>query len=160
MGGPFLVGALGIGVAALLVAVGLPATLFGRVPSVSGTLVAEPQRVAVVDGNTLRVQDKVVRLVGVRAPARGTECAPRTDCGAAAIAALAALVRGRQVVCKLDGRAADGFPQAMCEAAGTSINHALIASGYARAAAHDDVFGPDERRARTDRRGLWRDGSL
>jgi endonuclease YncB( thermonuclease family) len=154
MGGPFLVGALGIGVAALLVAVGLPATLFGRVPSVSGTLVAEPQRVAVVDGNTLRVQDKVVRLVGVRAPARGTECAP------AAIAALAALVRGRQVVCKLDGRAADGFPQAMCEAAGTSINHALIASGYARAAAHDDVFGPDERRARTDRRGLWRDGSL
>jgi hypothetical protein len=32
MGGPFLVGALGIGVAALLVAVGLPATLFGRVP--------------------------------------------------------------------------------------------------------------------------------
>ncbi|MBV9537874.1 MAG: thermonuclease family protein [Acidisphaera sp.] len=136
---PFLAGLVGVAAAGSLFAVGLPATLFGRVPAVTGTISAQPDRVAVIDGGTLRVQDKVVRLAGIEAPARGTRCAPQLDCGAAAIQALAGLVRDRPVVCRLEGRAPDGFPQARCEAGGTSLNHALVAGGFVRAVAQDSA---------------------
>ena len=158
IGGPFLAGIVGLFCVAAVLAIGLPVTLFGRVPGVSGTVVAGPQHVAVVDGDTLRLRDTVIRLLGVLAPPRGTSCRADTDCGAVATEALASLVRDQEVVCHLDGRARDGFPQAMCDAGGKSINHALVATGYARAIADTGVFADDEHHARTDHRGLWRDG--
>ena len=75
-------------------------------------LSAQPAQVAVVDGGTLRLGDRVVRLQGVEPPPRGTTCGPRDgsgeDCGAAASNALAALVREAQVACRITGRGPPG----------------------------------------------------
>src|SRR3954462_9869202 len=59
----------------------------------SAELSAEPAQVAVVDGGTLRLRDRVARLQGVEPPPRGTTCGPGDgsgeDCAAAATNALA-----------------------------------------------------------------------
>jgi endonuclease YncB( thermonuclease family) len=67
------------------------------------------------------------------------------------------------VECRLNGRDAAGFTQAMCESGGTALNRALVLGGWARApiarASEGHVsFGPEEADARLERRGFWRDG--
>lgn len=160
-----LVGAvLGAGVVMLA----MPAALFGRVPALTGTLSAEPADVAVIDGQTLRLHEAVIRLLGISAPPRGLACdhtAPGYDCGAAAGAALAGLVRGHPVTCHLNGRDARGFALGRCEAMGVDINQALVHSGWARARADaaagamPPAFAEAERQARTAERGLWHGGA-
>ncbi len=144
---------------AALVLIALPAELFGRVPLPSGTLTADAPQVAVVDGDTLRVRDTVVRLQGVSAPARGQACqradGTAYDCGTAAIDALASLVRGHLIACRLNGRDQTGRPLAMCESGGRDVNRAMVAGGFARAQVDAPAFGEDETAARARRVGLW-----
>ncbi len=145
----------------------LPADLFGRAPALTGTVAAPPAQVAVVDGHTLRVGDTVVRLQGVAAPPRGTACLKpdnsRFDCGAAASEALARLLRGHAVTCKLYGRDAAGFAQGLCEAEGRELNRGIVAAGWARARSDSHgfaaaSFGNEENQARSAHRGLWQGG--
>jgi endonuclease YncB( thermonuclease family) len=153
-----LIGAVG-GAAVMIVA--LPSVLFGRVPVLSAILDADSPQVAVVDGGTLRLHDTVIRLQGIDAPARGQSCngiGGSYDCGAAAAEALAGLVRGHPVTCRLAGRDPAGFPQGRCESAGTDVNRALIATGWARVSADDADLADAEVAARSRRLGLWRDG--
>ena len=102
----------------------------------SAELSAEPAQVAVVDGGTLRLRDRVVRLEGVEPPPRGTTCGPRDgpaeDCAAAATNALAALV-ARRVACRITDEDRLGRPSGICQASGTELNRALVAAGWARA---------------------------
>ena len=159
-----LAGLVGITLGAAIMLLAMPSDLFGRVPPLTGTLRATPDQVAVVDGETLLLHRTVVRLQGIAAPGRGQSCAaggsiPR-DCGAAAAAALARLVRGHDVSCKLDGRDSEGLPQGMCESAGTALNRSLVAAGWARASAPTAAFGADEAQARGAGRGLWVRGSF
>jgi len=129
-----IAGLLGAAAGAAVMLFSLPAALFGRVPAPSGVLIADAPQVAVVDGETLRLRETVLHLQGVSAPARGLLCraadGSRFDCGAAATEALAGLVRGHSVACKLAGRSAGGFPEARCDAGGIDVNHALIAGGW------------------------------
>ena len=149
----------GIGGGVLLVR--QPAPLFHLAHPPAGAVTAEPQEVAVVDGATLRLHDTVLQLHGVAAPSRGHSCpdgqGTRYDCGAAASAALAGLVRDRRVACLLRGHDESGLAQGVCEAGGTELNHALVASGWARA--DDPALGEAEAAARTGRLGLWRNGA-
>ena len=100
-------------------------------------LVAQPAEVAVVDGGTLKLGDRVVRLFGVEPPARGTPCGTRDDagqdCAAAAANALAAMLRDLPVSCRITGMDGLGRPYAVCRANGTELNSAVIAAGWARA---------------------------
>ena len=120
---------------------------------------AQPAQVAVVDAATLRLQDRVVRLLGVDAPVRGATCQARDgvgfDCGAAATNALAALVRETPVACRLNGHDELGRPYGVCEASGRDLNRAVIAAGWARADRALPRLKHDEDTARTERRGLW-----
>lgn len=154
-----LVGALA---GAFLVLMAAPSDLFGRVPPPSGVIAAEAFRVAVVDGDTLRLDETVVRLQGVAAPPRGRLCrrldGTNFDCGAAAAAALADMVRGQKVVCKIGARDASGVPEALCEANGVQLNRSLVAGGFAHAKVDAPVFGTEEALARAEVRGLWRAG--
>ena len=163
-----LAGLIGAGLGAGVVMMAMPAALFGRVPALTGTLSAEPADVAVVDGQTLRLHQAGIPLLGIAAPPRGLACeqgAASYDCGAAASAALAALVRGHPVTCHLNGRDARGFPLGHCEASGTDINQALVGAGWARARADaaagamPPAFALAERQARDAGRGLWRAGA-
>jgi endonuclease YncB( thermonuclease family) len=162
-----LAGLIGAGLGAAVVMMGMPAVLFGRVPALTGTLSAEPADVAVVDGQTLRLHDSVIRLLGISAPPRGVSCeqtAPGYDCGAASSAALASLVRGQPVTCRLNGRDSRGFALGRCEARGTDLNQALVRAGWARARADaaagamPPAFAEAEHEAQQAGLGLWRSG--
>lgn len=67
-----------------------------RAPS-SSHVSAVPNQVVVIDADTLRVADQVVRLAGITAPRRGSLChdtgSAAIDCGVAAANALASLLR-------------------------------------------------------------------
>jgi endonuclease YncB( thermonuclease family) len=158
----------GAGIGVGIVMFEWPAGPVGPVPALSGAggaalqlVVAEPQSVAVVDGGTLRLHDTVVQLHGVAAPARGRNCpngqGAGYDCGAAASAALADLVRGRPVTCRLAGHDGAGLAQGVCEARGAEINRALVASGWARA--DGPALREAEAAARAGQVGLWRNGA-
>ncbi len=120
---------------------------------------AQPSQVAVVDGSTLRLENRVVRLLGVDAPQRGATCTARDgtgfDCGAAATNALAALVREVPVACQLRGHDELGRPYGVCQASGTELNSAVVEAGWARADAALPALKTAETSARAARRGLW-----
>ena len=90
---------------------------------------AQPAQIAVVDGGTLRLRDRVVLLQGVAPPARGTMCrgsdGSSEDCAAAATNALAALVRGTPVACRVTGADELGRPYAICRAGAVELNRAM-----------------------------------
>ena len=116
-------------------------------------IMALPDQVAVIDGETLRLAGTVVRLSDVTAPSRGQPCAAGPDCGGQATAALAALVRDRSVECRVSGHDGLGRPAARCDAGGRDVNIALVATGWARADTPD--YSAAQTDARTHRRGIW-----
>ena len=122
---------------------------------------ADSDRLAVLDGDTLRVGDQIVRLAGIVAPSRGSVCrgAGQTtvDCGSAAANALAALVRGNAVDCTISDHDARGRPVGLCLADGKMLNAALVRAGWARAEAAD--LRDAEASARAAGVGIWRTGS-
>lgn len=160
---------LALAVAAVLLVAGIallsrPTNLFGRVPAGAGTVQAGPEAVAVVDGGTLRLDQRVVRLHGVAAPVRGRPCqgadGHEFDCGGAAAERLANLVRDRAVTCRLVGHDAAGRAQAICAAGGTELNRAIVAAGFARATPGEPALSAAEAEARAARRGLWADAAF
>jgi endonuclease YncB( thermonuclease family) len=108
---------------------------------------ALPTQVAVIDGGTLRMRDRVVLLQGVEPPPRDTAS------GAAAANALAALVREAPVVCHVTGTDELGRPYAICRASGTELNHAIVAAGWAHADSPELRAAEDA--ARTEHLGIW-----
>ncbi len=127
--------------------------------------------IAVVDGSTLRLAKQVVRLLGIETPERGQTCHAAStmgaavggfDCGAAAAAALAALVREHKVACDVRDTDSMGRPLAICDAGGKELNLALVADGWARAGRARGLAGnraedlkKAELLARSEHRGLW-----
>ncbi len=120
---------------------------------------AQPEQVAVVDGGTLMLRNRVVRLLGVDPPMRGSICKAADgsdiDCGAAATSALAALVWEVPVACLVHGQDELGRPYAVCEASGTDLNRAQVAAGWARAGDALPSLQREEAQARAGHRGLW-----
>lgn len=145
--------------APFVVAVVLPSNLFGSAPS-DRQWHAPGATVRIVDGETIGLGDRVVRLAGVSAPARGDACRSSGgqgfDCGAAATAALTRLVGGRDVTCRIVGQ--DGFGRGLgdCDAAGAALNKALVVQGFARAT--NEALRIEEASARDASRGLWAHG--
>jgi endonuclease YncB( thermonuclease family) len=122
---------------------------------------ADAGQTVVLDGNTLRVGDQVVRLQGIVAPPRGSTCQDAgqgtVDCGTAAANALASLVRGKAVDCAISGHDARGRPEALCTAGDRKLAEALVRDGWARAKAAD--LRAVEAAARADGRGIWHKGA-
>lgn len=128
-------------------------------------LSARPGAVAVVDGDTLRLQDQVVRLAGLRAPSRGDTCkaigkpalgnlsAGGSDCADAAAASLSRLLADQTVQCNLLGEDPMGRATARCTAGNLELNRAVVESGWARAESGE--YAAAENDARASHRGLW-----
>lgn len=149
----------GAGATGALMMTAMSTDLFSRTPAPPSRLTADAGAVAVIDGDTLRLEGQVVRLRGVEAPDRGDRCLGDLDCGGAATTALAGLVRGRRVDCALAGTDPVGRPYAACEANGTDLSRAIVASGWARARANAPELADLELRARRQRSGLWADAA-
>jgi endonuclease YncB( thermonuclease family) len=124
-------------------------------------LSAPAASLAVLDGDTLRLGDQVVRLAGIAAPARGSVCHDggheTVDCGVSAANALASLVRGSAVDCTIHGHDGQGRPVGNCQAGDTHLSEALVRDGWARAVAA--ALREPETTARAAGRGIWRTGS-
>ncbi|WP_137176290.1 thermonuclease family protein [Roseomonas sp. AR75] len=157
---PFLVAGVVV-LGGLLSGIGLPPALMGSAPREQdwSALAAE---VRVVDGETLRLGDRTVRLAGLDAPERGEICADETgrrfDCGAGAAEALSRLVNGRSVVCLVAGRDRFGRGLGLCSAGGAELNEGLVTAGWALAGADDADLLAKEAAARRAARGLWAGG--
>lgn len=125
-------------------------------------LAADAPQVSVVDGDTLRLRDTVVRLLGVAAPARGTGCGQGSgapvDCGSRASVILAGLVSHGRTECRLDGHDASGRPLGLCRSGGVEINRAVVESGWAAAEPDQPSLDAAEHAAQAQRRGLWAAG--
>ncbi|MCR0980602.1 thermonuclease family protein [Roseomonas populi] len=162
--GPLLLLGLAAG-AATLVGLGGPTQLFGNSPR-EQEWAAAPADVRVVDGDTLRLSDRIVRLRGLEAPARGQACRDAAgrefDCGAGSAEALSRLLGGRGVSCRVRGRDRFGRGLGQCstlggtDAAGVELNGALVSAGWALA--EDEGLAGMEGAARASGRGLWATG--
>lgn len=141
--------------------IGLPPDLMGSAPREQDWSALGPE-VRVVDGDTLRLGDRTVRLARIDAPERGQACADAAgrafDCGAAAAEALSRLVDGRSVLCIVSGRDRFGRGLGQCSAGGAPLNAGLVAAGWALAEPDDAPLRLAEAEARQAARGLWANG--
>jgi endonuclease YncB( thermonuclease family) len=140
--------------------VALPSNLFGSAPT-DRNWRAEATAIRIVDGETIGLGERIVRLDGVAAPGRGEPCRAASgevfDCGGAAAAALTRLVVGHPVACRIVGQ--DGFGRGLgqCDAAGADLNRALVRAGFALATT--SALRSSEAMARQTAQGLWANGA-
>ncbi len=109
----------------------------------------------VVDGDSLEIAGRRIRLAGVDAPELAQSCerpgGGTYRCGEAAREGLRALARGG-LTCTLTGRDKYGRDLAVCEAAGRDVGAALVSQGLAVSYGR---YEPEEREARGRGAGLW-----
>jgi len=112
-------------------------------------------RARIVDGDTLVLDGKRIRLVGIDAPELRQVC--RRDgrdwsCGTEARGYLAALIGDAQISCKSDGSDRYDRLLAVCSARNLDLNAAMVGAGFAIAFGNYDA---EEETARKARLGLW-----
>jgi hypothetical protein len=112
-----------------------------------------------MDGDSLRVGGKEVRLFGIDAPEFDQTCKrDGTDwsCGSAAADQLSKLVTGKQARCVQVGTDAHDRILARCEAEGVDVNRTMVALGYAVAfRRYSSDYVNAEESAKVNRRGIW-----
>jgi endonuclease YncB( thermonuclease family) len=109
-----------------------------------------------VDGDSLRLDGKDIRLAGIDAPELHQTCLRDGQrsypCGEVARKALSELIAGRLVTCRLGARDRYRRRLATCEAAGEDVGAALVKKGYALAYGR---YQQEESAARDKRLELW-----
>lgn len=126
-------------------------------------LTAEGARVQVIDGDSLRIGERTVRLQGIDAvelnqPCRGVD-GKEWRCGIEARKALAALAGKGGLACET--HAADNFGRAVstCSVSGvTDLAAALVAQGWAVSGdgEREGAYTAERQAAQAARRGIWR----
>jgi endonuclease YncB( thermonuclease family) len=148
---------------AVLIAVAVPGELFGSAPR-DQLWTAGPGEVRVLDGDTLRLGDRVLRLAALEVPDRGRAtcrdgAGQAADCAGLAAESLARLVADRALECRVQGRDRFGRGLGTCRAGGVELNASLVAAGWALAeAGAQPALGAVEAGARRAGRGLWAAG--
>ncbi|OBZ93774.1 hypothetical protein ADU59_18880 [Pararhizobium polonicum] len=112
-------------------------------------------RARIVDGDTLVLDGKRIRLTGIDAPELRQVCrrgAQDWPCGTEARDRLRGLIGAEQTICAVDGADRYGRLLAVCSARNRDLNAAMVAGGYAVAFGK---YAAEEDAARRDRLGLW-----
>lgn len=114
----------------------------------------------ILDGDTLQVSGRRVRLLGLDAPELNQPCTPFTgevfNCGVKARYELITFIGQRPVICK--GRHKDVYGRllAFCEVVGHDLGRFLITRGWAVTYGDDAYrYADDERMAKAERVGIW-----
>lgn len=136
--------------AAFLIAVSVLAAALARISSETNAGIA-----AVVDGDSLRIGEKRIRLEGIDAPELSQTCfsgGREINCGRQAREHLRALIGGQKVVC--EGWQTDKYGRllARCTARSIELNAAMVRDGWAVAYGDFDMLQAE---AQAERRGLW-----
>lgn len=118
-------------------------------------------RAIIVDGDTLEIAYRRVRLFGIDAPEMSQQCLSadeqRYPCGEAARQALERIIAGREVSCVQRGRDRRDAALAVCRAGDLDLAAAMVRSGWAIALWRISLdYVELEEQARAERRGLWR----
>jgi endonuclease YncB( thermonuclease family) len=119
----------------------------------------------VLDGDTIEIAGRRVRLEGIDAPEGGQMCARRVfgqwACGTAATYALFGLVHQREVACADKGADRYGRRLGICFVDGRDVNAEMVRLGLAWAyVKYSDAYVREEAEARAARRGVWTAPSL
>lgn len=156
-------------VAFLAIGAGLLALFDPSIPALGRALFADPEgvRIAgqahVLDGDTIDVHGRRIRLHGIDAPELRQECrrdagrdAAPYACGVEAKAALERIIRGNMVLCRPRGRDAYGRILAACTARSTDIGREMVRQGWAVAyTRYSLAYLLEEVEARIANRALW-----
>lgn len=113
----------------------------------------------VIDGDTLEIGDRRIRLFGIDAPEAQQTCDRRGEtwaCGEESASQLRALIGSKQVACTGDETDQYGRLVAVCSAGHLELNKTMVAEGWATAfRKYSTAYVADEIRAGSGRRGLW-----
>ncbi len=114
----------------------------------------------VIDGSTLEVGGRTVRLHGIDAPTEAQNCTQDGkpwSCGRDASFALANEVGHHWLTCEERGRDGEDRILAICRVGGKDLGRLMVAQGWALADRRvGQDYGADEGRARAARKGTWR----
>ena len=111
----------------------------------------------VADGDTLRIGDDRIRLVGLDAPEFDQTCTDAGGttwpCGREASQRLRELIDNSSINCETQGRDRYGRYLGRCTADGRDLGAALVAEGFA--VASFPSYRAEETLARREKRGIW-----
>jgi endonuclease YncB( thermonuclease family) len=148
---------LGFVSVAALVGVGTFAALDDPAPATGSDLVGSAR---VIDGDTIEVRGKRVRLHGIDAPESDQTCldgGQRWPCGRRSTQALRDRVAGGTVRCVGDEEDRYGRLIAICYADGTNLNAWMVEQGWAVAyRRYSTEFVGEERQAENEGAGVWK----
>ena len=112
-----------------------------------------------IDGDTLEVSGKRVRLFGIDAPEFAQTCQKDGSswaCGQVAAQQLSSLIEGQQVECRGSGVDQYGRMLAVCSAGSEELNAVMVEQGWAVAyRQYSDNYIAAEARARASQLGMW-----
>ena len=118
----------------------------------------------IVDGDSIRLAGRSIRLEGIDAPEWDQTCLDRNGrswrCGRAASRALRERTRGQRMSCR--PRALDRYGRTIATCAladGSDLNGWMVRQGFAIASGFSRTYVPEETEAKEARRGIW-DGSF
>lgn len=136
----------------------LPALLlFAATPALAGPFSGIGRS---IDGDSLMVGEREVRLFGIDAPEFNQTCTrvgAAWPCGSTAADQLSKLVTGKLVSCVSMGADKYGRTLARCTAGFSDLNRAMVASGYALAffRRYSMDYISAEQSAKASKRGIW-----
>jgi endonuclease YncB( thermonuclease family) len=118
-------------------------------------------RVTVRDGGTLQSGGVVIKLAGIATRAADATCknakGKNWACGAEAKAALARLIRGRAVTCRVPQGPEQKDIVARCSLSGDDLSTWMVRQGWAEPKdANEPALAEAEQAAKKDKLGLWR----
>ena len=113
----------------------------------------------VVDGDSLRIEGRDIRLFGIDAPENDQTCTTEAGltwaCGQEVTDLLRKAVSGRPLRCELRGKDGFGRDLAICHLAHVNLNAWLVEEGWAFAfRKYSMMFDLQEKSAAVNRRGL------
>lgn len=114
----------------------------------------------VVDGDTLRIDGRRIRLFGIDAIEGKQQCHDAKgqlwDCGRAATQAVRAFIRNSEVSCFVRYQDQYGRDVAVCDVRGQDLNRWIVRNGWAVAFARYSLdYVSTEDQARADRNGIF-----
>lgn len=112
----------------------------------------------VIDGDTLVIGTRHIRLSGIDAPEKEQTCTKlkvwKTKCGLTSAAILSDLIGRKAVSCAVVDIDRYGRSVAHCRAGKTDLNREMVRQGWAVAYWTDD-FKAEEKQAKAAKRGIW-----
>ncbi len=116
-------------------------------------------RARVVDGDTLELDGRRVRLFGIDAPELNQTCdrgGVAWTCGEAARSALGRMVSGKRLVCGVRDIDRYGRDVAICSVGGRDVGALMVRQGMAVAhRRYSDMYVTEEAAARAEGAGIW-----